>query len=93
MDTIRVYLDNMFKTLPNNQKVREAKAELFSMMEDKYYLLKEEGKSENEAIGIVISEFGNLDEVANTLGISREVNSGEVIPALPNSTCKPNARC
>ena len=45
MDTIKVYLDNMFKALPNNQRVRDAKAELLSMMEDKYRLLKEEGKT------------------------------------------------
>ena len=79
MDTIRVYLDNMFKALPNNQKVRDAKAELFSMMEDKYYLLKEEGKTENEAVGIVINEFGNLDEVAEILGISREMDDKKEI--------------
>ena len=39
------------------------------MMEDKYSELIEEGKSENEAVGIVISEFGNLDELAEELGI------------------------
>ncbi|MDO5026479.1 MAG: permease prefix domain 1-containing protein [Tissierellia bacterium] len=82
MDTIRVYLDNMFKSLPNSHRVREAKAELYSMMEDKYSLLKDEGKSENEAIGIVISEFGNLDEVAEVLGISKEVDQDDVIPLL-----------
>ncbi len=31
------------------------------MMEDKYNELISEGKSDNAAIGIVISEFGNLD--------------------------------
>ena len=39
------------------------------MMEDKYTELMEEGVTENEAIGTVISEFGNLDELAQTLGI------------------------
>lgn len=82
MDTIKVYLDNMFKALPDNQKVRDAKAELFSMMEDKYHLLKEEGKTENEAVGIVINEFGNLDEIAETLGISHEVGDKVNIPEI-----------
>ena len=50
--------------------LKRAKQELLSMMEDKYTELTEEGKPENEAVSIVISEFGNLDELAETLGIS-----------------------
>jgi hypothetical protein len=40
-------------------------------MEDKYNELISEGKKENEAIGIVISEFGNLDELAEGLGLNK----------------------
>lgn len=70
METIRTYIDNMFMTLPQNKEVLHAKEELLSMMEDKYNELKNEGRSENEVVGIVISEFGNLDEVAEELGLS-----------------------
>jgi len=70
METIRIYLDNMFMNLPNTAKVQRAKRELLQMMEDKYTELKESGKTENEAVGIVISEFGNLEEIAESLGIS-----------------------
>ena len=63
MDTIRTYLDNMFLSLPETPETLRAKEELYAMMEDKYAELKASGKSENEAIGIVITEFGNLDEV------------------------------
>jgi len=70
MDTIRTYLENMFLHLPKNPEVRRAKEELLSMMEDKYQELKREGRSENEAIGIVISEFGNLEEIAEELGLT-----------------------
>ena len=41
-----------------------AKAELMEMMEDKYEELMQEGMSEKEAVGTVISEFGDLDELA-----------------------------
>ena len=75
METIRNYLETMFLKLPNTPEVYKAKNELWQMMEDKYTELKEEGKSENEAVGIVISEFGNLDELANDLGISQFVES------------------
>ena len=44
------------------------------MMEDKYTELKNEGKSENEAVGTVIAEFGNLDELAEDLGIKQFVH-------------------
>ena len=69
METIQTYLENMFRTLPATAEVLRAKDELYQMMEDKYLELKKEGKSENEAIGIVISEFGNLNEIAEDLGI------------------------
>ncbi|MFQ7714954.1 MAG: permease prefix domain 1-containing protein [Agathobacter rectalis] len=51
------------------------------MMEDKYNELISEGKSDNEAIGIVISEFGNLDELADSLGIKSFVNPSQAMPA------------
>ena len=73
MNAIKNYLDNMFRNLPNTEEVRRAKSELLEMMEDKYEELIKEGKTENEAVGIVISEFGNLDELAETLGITEAV--------------------
>lgn len=75
MNTIRNYLDNMFLGLPQTEDVARAKKELLAMMEDKYNELKNEGKTENEAIGIVISEFGNLDELGDTLGIKQVIES------------------
>ena len=84
MNAIRNYFDYMFRNLPNTEEVRRAKAELLQMMEDKYEELIAEGKTENEAVGIVISEFGNLDELAESLGISEAVteNPDEAKPML-----------
>lgn len=70
MDTIFNYLDNMFLSLPKTKEMERAKQELANMMEDKYNELRAEGKTDNEAVGIVISEFGNLKELAEELGIS-----------------------
>ena len=75
MEAIRNYLESMFANLPNTPEVIKAKAELWQMMEDKYNELKEEGTSENEAVGKVISEFGNLDELAEILGIQQAVQT------------------
>ncbi len=52
------------------EEVDNAKSELLNNMEDKYQELKRQGKSENEAIGIVISEFGNIDELMKELNIA-----------------------
>ena len=72
METIKNYLDTMFANLPNTNEVHKAKSELYQMMEDKYTELIAEGKSENEAVGTVISEFGNLEELAEELNITEE---------------------
>lgn len=77
MDTIKNYLENMFLHLPNTAEVLRAKSELADMMEDKYYELLKEGKTDNEAVGIVISEFGNLKELSKELGIDEIVNQEE----------------
>ena len=36
METIKNYLEAMFRNLPQTEKVLRAKSELFQMMEDKY---------------------------------------------------------
>ena len=74
METIRNYLNAMFAGLPDTPEVRRAYEELAAMMEDKYTELIEEGRSENEAIGTVIAEFGNLEELAQDLGIEDCLN-------------------
>lgn len=72
METIKNYLDNMFANLPKTNQMLKLKNDILSNMEEKYNELKNDGKSENEAIGIVISEFGNIDELIEELGIKYE---------------------
>lgn len=75
METIKNYLEAMFANMPNTDDVKKAKNELLQMMEDKYNELIADGHSDNEAVGTVISEFGNLEELAKDLGISKEAMS------------------
>ena len=79
METIRNYLSTMFAGLPDTPEVRRAYEELAAMMEDKYTELIAEGRSENEAVGTVISEFGNLEEIAQTLGIEDYIGGAQEI--------------
>lgn len=67
MKTIQEYINHIFSTLPQTTEIERVKEEILSNMEEKYEELKKEGKSENEAIGIVISEFGNIDELIEEL--------------------------
>nr|NLD41763.1 hypothetical protein [Actinomycetales bacterium] len=72
MDAITSYIDHMFRSLPQTHEVRRAKSELLEMSEDRYHELRTDGISENEAVGRVITQFGNLEELADGLGIRTE---------------------
>ncbi|MBN9613607.1 MAG: hypothetical protein J0H64_09160 [Actinobacteria bacterium] len=80
MNVIIAYLETMFSAYPQTPRLLDAKAELRTMMEDAYTGYLANGLSENEAVGRVITEFGNLDELAPVLGIT-----GELAPAAHDS--------
>lgn len=88
MNVIIAYLETMFGAYPATPRMLEAKAELLAMMEDAYAAATGAGLSENEAVGKVITEFGNLDELAPVLGITREIHPETpavvAAPALAN---------
>ncbi|MGI6004274.1 MAG: permease prefix domain 1-containing protein [Christensenellales bacterium] len=92
METIRTYLDNMFAALPYTAQTQRLRDELYSSMLDKYNELKASGKSEHEAIGIVIAEFGNIEELAGELGAQIDgapVGSADAqryLPAIDQAT-------
>ncbi|HIV91692.1 MAG TPA: hypothetical protein H9744_08455 [Candidatus Eisenbergiella stercoravium] len=78
METIRTYLENMFARLPQTPQIIRLENDMLRTMEDKYEELKSEGKSENEAVGIVISEFGNIDELLAELDLQAPEGSAGV---------------
>lgn len=77
MDTIISYLDSIFISLPKSEEIIRLKSDLQDSMEDKYLELKREGKTENEAIGIVISEFGNIDELLSEMEVQTKMNESQ----------------
>lgn len=80
METLRNYIDTMFSTWPDNEATRRVKRQLSELMEDKYTGLIDEGVSANEALGQVISEFGNTEELRRELGIElpQEIDADEI---------------
>lgn len=71
METIRAYIEQMFASLPMTEGLMQLKQEILENMEDKYNELKNSGKNENEAVGTVISEFGNIDELLEELDLKK----------------------
>lgn len=78
MDTIRSYIETMFRQLPQTPEVLRMKEQLLEHMEEKYNALKAEGKPEHEVIGIVLSEFGDIEEIKQSLGIEENEMYEEV---------------
>lgn len=83
MNVIDSYLDTLFAPYQESARLREARAELHAMMEDKQQGLIEDGLTESQAVGQVIAEFGTLEEVAPVLGIDAELGRAAAAPAAP----------
>ncbi|SFC57999.1 hypothetical protein SAMN04488102_11141 [Alkalibacterium subtropicum] len=71
MNTIREYIEQMFKGVPMTEETAQLKADILANLEDKYTALKDSGASEHEAIGTVIAEFGDIDELLEEFGVTR----------------------
>ena len=87
MTVIDSYLDTLFAPYPNTARLREARTELRALMEDQQQALIDAGRTESQAVGAVIAEFGSLEEVAAELGITAELGdtgpgTGTSAPAL-----------
>lgn len=72
MNTIAEYIESLFLGVPINEKTNQLKEDLLASSEDRYDDLKVQGKSENEAIGAVISEFGNIDELLEEMNLKQD---------------------
>lgn len=65
MEKLITYVDNTFSGVPQTPEIIELKTEVLNRMEVNYNELKNEGKSENEIIGIIISNFSDISERIN----------------------------
>ena len=83
MDTIETFLDAMFAPYPTTPRLTEARGELRAMMEDAYNDAIAHGKTHNEAVGQVITDFGNLEELAPVLGIAADIRTDAGPQAAP----------
>ena len=70
MNTIRNYINAMFSSLPKTPEILRLQAEMMENMEDKYHDLIREGKSEHEAVGIILADIGSAENLKAELGIT-----------------------
>lgn len=70
MNTIRNYINAMFSSLPKTPEILRLQAEMLENMEDKYNDLIREGKSEHEAVGIILADIGSAENLKAELGIT-----------------------
>lgn len=82
MNAIQNYISALFSSLPQTPEVLRLQAEMMENMEEKYQDLLRAGKSENEAVGIVLSGIGSAEDLKAELGISDE-------PAQPQADHNP----
>lgn len=74
MGVVYAYLDTMLPPYASSPRLDAAKERLRGMMENTYSARITQGNSHNEAVGAVIVEPGNLDELAGMFGIPTELN-------------------
>ncbi len=70
MQKIIEYVNERFLDLPKTEEIANLKANLIESMTEKYNHLIEEGKSAQEAFGIVIYDFGSMSDIKKELGIN-----------------------
>lgn len=71
-DKLREYIDTIFIEAPHSIKSVEIKEEILQNLQDKYYDLLAEGKSEEAAYNIAVASIGDFSELIN------ELKQGEV---------------
>jgi len=60
---IKNYVDVLFSDIPKSKKANELKEELLSNMSERFNDYIHEGKTENQAYSLVISNLGDVDEM------------------------------
>ncbi len=69
MEKITQYVENLFFDFPKTEEVARLKMQIIDSLVEKYQDLISSGKNEDEAFGIVVAEFGNIEELKKEFDI------------------------
>lgn len=81
MNTIIQYLDSIFAPLEQTAQTQEIRTRIQNSMIEKYEDLIAEGMNDHEALGKVISEFGNIEDLIQEYQLQTQTDSSN--PPLP----------
>jgi hypothetical protein len=68
------HVNDLFKDIPASERKEIVMQEVLQNLEEKVWDLMEQGKEEEDAINKAIVEFGDIEELKNELGVSKEVS-------------------
>ncbi len=82
---IKNYVEVLFSDLPKTRKALELKEEILSNMNERYNDYIREGKSENQAYSLVISNLGDVDEMLKEITPTEDFSKKEDYYRLRNA--------
>jgi len=85
METLKNYIESKFCDFPRTQEILDIKANILISMEDKYADLIENKKTSEEALEIVLNQFGDITELKEALNITSS-GSFDLISKLESSS-------
>lgn len=75
MKKIIEYVNERFSDLSKTEEAVNLKTNLIESMTEKYNQLLENGKSEEEAFGIVVYDFGSMSDIKKELGLNNNLSN------------------
>ena len=79
MNVLINYVDVLLQEFPKSSENNQLKEAILAQILDKYEDLIDSGKGETEAIGIVISQFGDVDELKEAFGVVETNHPDDVL--------------
>lgn len=71
MRKIKNHVDELFKDFPVNEEVKLMKEDIVRNLEEKVHYLIGQGKAEEDAINKAIVEFGDVEELKESIGVEK----------------------
>lgn len=80
MEKIRIFVENVFSGLPKTKEVIDMKRDIQNNMEEHYLELIRQGKDEDTAFGVVIGEFGSIEDIRHELNLDELLYNENDLP-------------